>query len=536
DRDSQTILAWGLLFMLMMDAPEVSVVSLFGEMIPLLPVIAMLLACLVLIADRCGELLLSRLALLLLPLMVIVPVMFFSLQFGQGPVISALGDLLPRSREVTPTGFSPYQTLRASVFLRPSNRAVMRIETEAPPSRYLAGNRLVLLDEELIWLPSQRALRAYSTVDAELLEGGEWRYAIENNQFGADNLPQQQMTIHALANDDFLFVTPGTSHVSGRFTAINRNAADVWTPAYDRGADQRWTLETGGIPQPDAERVENLLLPSFWDESLQQKSEGFVGPDRQQTVDNILNHFVSRGYTLQTDFDRTRPFHDFYLNDRDAYCFWFATAATLALRANDIPSRLVGGYVIHEQLSEDLWLVRERDAHSWVEWQDAEGYWHSIDPTPPSISSFFGGYESSQLSVWYHTLAGQWQRLIDRILEDEFTANLVRYGGLAILVFLFGREYRRIRQARGQLDTRALRWQKLWRKFLSVSRLPDNPAWTTSTYEKNLPGEWPDERKVAVKEFLESYARNRFGNEIPSSLQDVEISLKKCSRTLATNN
>ncbi|MEQ9209812.1 MAG: hypothetical protein RLN96_08220, partial [Pseudomonadales bacterium] len=86
------------------------------------------------------------------------------------------------------------------------------------------------------------------------------------------------------------------------------------------------------------------------------------------------------------------------------------------------------------------------------------------------------------------------------------------------------------------LDTRALRWQKLWRKFLSVSRLPDNPAWTTSTYEKNLPGEWPDERKVAVKEFLESYARNRFGNEIPSSLQDVEISLKKCSRTLATNN
>ncbi len=532
ERDSQTILVWGLLFMLMMEAPEISMISLFGETVALLPVLAMLLACLTLFADRCGDLLLSRLALLFLPLVAIVPLMFFGLQFGQGPVISALGDLFPRSRDFTPTGFSPYQSLRASLFLRPSNRAVMRIETDYPPSPYLAGNRLVNLNDELVWLPSQQSLRAYNTFDAELLTSGEWRYAIANNHFGSQNLAAEPMTVHALANDDYLFVSPGTSHVTGRFTAISRNAADVWTPAYDRGTDPRWILETGGNPEPDIRRDENLLLPSFWDEALQDKSESFVGTDQQQTVDNVLNHFVSRGYTLQTDFDRAQPFHDFYLNDRDAYCFWFATATTLALRANDIPSRLVGGYLIHEQLNEDLWLVRERDAHSWVEWQDAQGYWHTIDPTPPSITSFFGGYESSQMSVWYHTLAGQWQRLIDRILEDELTANLVRYGGLAILVFLFAREYRRIRQARAKLDTRALRWRKLWRRFLAVSRLPDNPGWTATAYEENLPAEWPEDWKAAVREFLESYSRFRFGSDDATHLQDAEASLQKCSKVL----
>jgi len=128
-----------------------------------------------------------------------------------------------------------------------------------------------------------------------------------------------------------------------------------------------------------------------------------------------------------------------------------------------------------------LWLVRGRDAHSWVEWQDASGYWHTIDPTPPSITAFFGGYDSNPMSTWYHTLAGQWQILIDSILEDELTANLVRYGGLLVLVFLFVREYRRLRGQQAKLGSRLQQWQKLWNRFLAISKLPANPAWTTAT-------------------------------------------------------
>ena len=122
-----------------------------------------------------------------------------------------------------------------------------------------------------------------------------------------------------------------------------------------------------------------------------------------------------------------------------------------------------------------------------VEWQDEQGCWYTVDPTPASITSFFGGYQSSQASRYYHSAAGQWRRLIDAVLADEFTANAVRYGGVLILIFLFTREYRRLRGARERQDNLAKRWQKLWRRFLQRANLPVNPAWTASQYAENLP-------------------------------------------------
>ena len=490
ERDCQTILVLGLLLTLLLAPPESTVVYLFGVPIAVITVTEILLASLVLIADRCAGVLLPRL-MLLLPLFLVVPLVVVLLGLGQGPVISAIANLFSASSNYTPTGFSPYQQLRASVYLRPSTRAVMRIESEEQPDQYLAGNRLSILDEEMVWLPSVQPLRSYSGFEALSLSTGEFRYEIDNHHINQATTPPRSLTVHSLTNDNYLFVNPGTSHVTGRFAAISRNAADVLTPAYERGTDKRWQLSSGGSPLPDTINEDNLQLPGFWDAALQQKSDEFRGTNQQQTVDNVLNHFIGRSYSLRINFDPDQPFHDFYLNDREGYCFWFAAAATLALRANDIPSRLVGGYVIHERLNSNLWLVRGRDAHSWVEWQDASGYWHTIDPTPPSITAFFGGYASNPMSAWYHTLAGQWQILIDNILEDELTANLVRYGGLLVLVFLFVREYRRLRGQQTQLGSRLQQWQKLWNRFLAISKLPANPAWTAATYADNLPAHWP---------------------------------------------
>ena len=66
----------------------------------------------------------------------------------------------------------------------------------------------------------------------------------------------------------------------------------------------------------------------------------------------------------------------------------------------------------------------------------------------------------------YHRVAGQWQKLIDAVLANELMADLVRYRGLLILLFLFVREYRRIRGWQEKLDSLAIRWQKLWQRFL----------------------------------------------------------------------
>lgn len=524
NRSSQSILVWGLLSLWMIETSESLLLSfpLFGNELqaPLPALVGMLLATVVLLADRCGPGLMRRLT-LLLPVFVLLPLLGGVLSLAQGPLVSALGNLMPRGGEYTSTGFSPYQSLRASVFLRPSNDPVMRIQADALPSHYLAGNRLVSLNEELVWLPSLRPVRSYGPLDAELLPDDQRRYALDSHHFSG-NQASAGMTVYSLGNDDFLFTTPNTTHVTGRFSAITRNAADVLTPDYDRGVDARWELETGISSGPDVADAEALVLPAFWDEQLQAHSESMAGTSRQVTADNIVNYFLAREYALQTDFDPRQPFHDFFLNDKAGYCFWFASASTLALRANGIPSRLVGGYVVHEQLSDDLWLVRERDAHSWVEWQDEAGYWHTIDPTPASINVFFGGYQSSAMSQLYQRLAGQWQIFLDRLLQNEDAASLITWAGLAVLVFLFAREYRRIRSRSEQLDDLGLRWQKLWQRFLGATQLPDRPGWTSLTYAEHLPDSWSLAYRDRVGEFLRRYREERFGSHEAEGLQELE--------------
>ena len=537
NRSSQSVLVWGLLSLWLLETSESLQLSVelfdYEDQVPVPAVLGMLLATAVLLADRCGPVFYRRLA-MLLPVFVVLPLLLSSLYFVQRPMLAALGSVMPRGGEYTPTGFSPYQSLRASVFLRPSNEPVMRIQTDALPSSYLAGNRLVNLNEELVWLPSIRPVRSYGTLDAELLPDNQWRYELDSHHYSGTPIASS-MTVYSLGNDDFMFTTPNTTHVTGRFASINRNAADVLTPNYDRGVDSRWVLETGAAAEPDTPDPEKLLLPGFWDEELQAHSEQFAGTTRQATADNIVSYFLARDYTLRTNFDSARPFHDFFLNDKAAYCFWFASASTLALRANGIPSRLVGGYVVHEQLSEDLWLVRERDAHSWVEWQDEEGYWHTIDPTPASINAFFGGYQSSGISQWYHRLAGQWQILFDQLLENENAASLITWGGLAVLVILFAREYRRIRSRQEELDDLGVRWHKLWQRFLRATHLPDRPGWTPGTYAEHLPEIWSADYQGRVREFLALYREARFGETDLNGLKRTEkmlSGLKSARRTV----
>jgi hypothetical protein len=165
ERDTQIILVMGLVLLLLIPPPQATVVSLLGIPIATLSIAGILLASIVLLADRCAGVLLSRL-LLMLPLFLIVPVMLVLLGTAQGPIVAALGSIFPDSGGYSNIGFSPYQRLDASVFLRPSTSPVMRIEAAALPSRYLTGNRLVRLDTNMVWQPALQPRLFLSNFDA----------------------------------------------------------------------------------------------------------------------------------------------------------------------------------------------------------------------------------------------------------------------------------------------------------------------------------------------------------------------------------
>jgi hypothetical protein len=75
----------------------------------------------------------------------------------------------------------------------------------------------------------------------------------------------------------------------------------------------------------------------------------------------------------------------FLFEERRGHCEYFATAMALMLRQLGIPARLVNGFRAGEyNRLGDAWIVRQYDAHSWVEaWFYPYG-WLEFDPTPPA--------------------------------------------------------------------------------------------------------------------------------------------------------
>jgi transglutaminase-like putative cysteine protease len=77
------------------------------------------------------------------------------------------------------------------------------------------------------------------------------------------------------------------------------------------------------------------------------------------------------------------PLADFLLRDRAGYCQQFSGAMALLLRMGGVPARVASGFspgVLDAQRNE--YVVRDVDAHSWVEFFAPGIGWATRDPTP----------------------------------------------------------------------------------------------------------------------------------------------------------
>jgi transglutaminase-like putative cysteine protease len=88
-------------------------------------------------------------------------------------------------------------------------------------------------------------------------------------------------------------------------------------------------------------------------------------------------------YTLEPPtLDRRDPYDDFLFTTKQGFCEHYAGSFALLMRAAGIPARVVTGYQGGEvnPLNGEL-IVRQADAHAWVElWIEGEG-WVRTDPT-----------------------------------------------------------------------------------------------------------------------------------------------------------
>jgi protein-glutamine gamma-glutamyltransferase len=104
-------------------------------------------------------------------------------------------------------------------------------------------------------------------------------------------------------------------------------------------------------------------------------------------VQAVLAHIRSGySYTLTPgtygDEKGVHAIDEFWLDRKQGFCEHFATAFVVAMRAMDIPARVVTGYQgADEALQDGLLVARNSHAHAWAEvWLAGRG-WVRVDPT-----------------------------------------------------------------------------------------------------------------------------------------------------------
>ena len=193
-------------------------------------------------------------------------------------------------------------------------------------------------------------------------------------------------------------------------------------------------------------------------------------------------------YTLDLNEIRARrrpeldPVEDFVVHHRHGHCQYFASALALMLRSLGIPSRIVVGYRGGElnQFGQ-YYIVRQRDAHAWVEAylepdeipinamldveRHAGGGWLRLDPTPARLSESTGA-----------------RNVLDRVTDSFDYAKWLWND----YVLNLSREQQQA-SGLGQIDPSADEWD--W------TRLITSPPWQSASRErrtdpKNFGGAW----------------------------------------------
>ena len=245
----------------------------------------------------------------------------------------------------------------------------------------------------------------------------------------------------------------------------NAVRGDSPSPGYLRhlGARNR-SLRSDTIAMRNA-FLERLALPGYYrercldipdpiDRARIAKLAAEMGPDATTPFQKAvaIERMLRTTYSYSLKPTATGNFiEDFLFRTRSGHCEYFATAMAMLLRSQGVPARIVNGYYCNEwNPMAKAFVVRQSDAHSWVEAYFENYGWMTFDPTPAS------GLSRRSPATWW--LAGldhfadamkvQWYRyVVDYDFRDQI--SVIRgvigiqqfFGGLfqqVSLIDLFG--------------------------------------------------------------------------------------------------
>ncbi|TAM82776.1 MAG: DUF3488 domain-containing protein [Acidobacteria bacterium] len=241
---------------------------------------------------------------------------------------------------------------------------------------------------------------------------------------GIQNRPVKTLRYKVLLSpisSDVVFVAASARMITGPMHLLTLDETDsLHDGRYDFSSVQYEVISQVGLPSPSTLkatpdtyardiRLLYLRLPPKIDPRIKVLAEKVTSPadnnyDRAVQIRNYLRD--NFGYTLEEQkVDPADPIGSFLFTTHNGYCEYFASAMAIMLRTISIPARLVNGFQTgsYNRLGKDF-IVRARDAHSWVEVYFSGYGWIPFDPTPPDphpvIASGLDDYMDALTLFW----------------------------------------------------------------------------------------------------------------------------------------
>lgn len=155
------------------------------------------------------------------------------------------------------------------------------------------------------------------------------------------------------------------------------------------------------------------------------RTRNITKEDKQTSTRQIaiaIRDHLQRRYTYTTEMiappEGADPIEYFLTTSKQGHCEYFASAMTALCQSAGLPARVVSGYLTAEyNSSSSQYLVRESDAHAWVEVfvttdvASGLGRWETFDPSPPADIERVHRPPSgvlASLRSWYDALEFGW--------------------------------------------------------------------------------------------------------------------------------
>jgi protein-glutamine gamma-glutamyltransferase len=197
---------------------------------------------------------------------------------------------------------------------------------------------------------------------------------------------------------------------------------------------QSYTQFSYGFEKSELSLLDFVDLPAGYNPRTLQlaadirRDSRFAQADAKTLVKEVMQKLRAGGYeyTLEPGLYGDNTADEFWFDRKAGFCEHIASSFVVLMRAMGVPARIVTGYQGGEfNAVDDYWVVRQSDAHAWVEvWQSdtntlsmddkTAGTWVRVDPTaavaPQRIdslqrlttpSSIFGG---AMASLWTNTV------------------------------------------------------------------------------------------------------------------------------------